>query len=129
MLYCDSEVKKLFWEKIGNDYSSDSKFIHIKDIIEVRAGIDIDPQSPLKVLETAAVKHNIPQAQDLYNKKKNTIQEPSNKSLFSTLVGLNHHQQQEKDGLLYGTPILRRTCKTEDLSKCFSLITSERYII
>jgi hypothetical protein len=135
ILTCDPNVTVLFWlaENEDKDVESvrEAKSISLSDVVEIREGIDIDPETSSGALTAAAANGNISadKLMELVKAKeelKNT-DTPTKKTaggkqnLFESIFGA-----KEKDGILLGTSTLRKNCKPEDFKLSFSLILSDR---
>jgi hypothetical protein len=64
ILYCDAAVTKLFWadsvlnaetaHEVGIENMLDeSRAVSLADVLEVRAGVDLDPETPTAALRAA----------------------------------------------------------------------------
>jgi hypothetical protein len=136
MLFCDPSTTTLFWAsddtKSGGMPTLDpSKAIRLSDVLEVRAGTDLDPETSTADLNFAA-KAGVQSAISLLQKIEHdlkagkTIKSPDKKK---TLVDSFFGSGKEKNtGLLYATAILRKKAKLDDLPLCISLITEERFV-
>lgn len=144
ILYCDFNVTKLYWTNSVVDadaaHSSGiesqfdpSKMVNMADVVEVRAGTDLDPDTTLAALK-AASKNGHQAAMILKQKKEASIKAgveekvpEKRKSLVGSIFGSHAHDKEEE--LLYGTATLRKKAKPEEFSRCLSLITHDRYLI
>jgi hypothetical protein len=136
ILTCDPNVTVLFWlaENEENDVDSvlEAKSFNLSDVIEIREGTDIDPEtsstaltaaaangiiSPDKLMELVKAKEELKNASDTPTKKT----AGGKQNLFESIFG-----SKEKEGILLGTSTLRKNCKAEDFKLCFSLILPDR---
>lgn len=108
-----------------------NRTVQLSDVLEVRAGVDLDPETTTAALRTAA-RTGVQEAVLLLAKREAGGHVDSGKegksekrSLVKSLFGGGGGS--DKDGeLLYGTAILRKKVKPEEFSKCLSLITADR---
>jgi len=108
-----------------------TKMVNLVDVLEVRAGTDLDPETPLAALKIGT-KNGNHAAMVLKQKKEAAIKagtESKAPEKKKTLVGSLFGTHEKEDELLYGTAILRKKAKPEEFSKCLSLITQDRYAI
>lgn len=107
----------------------DTKSINIDDVLELREGTDIDPETSPSALTAAAANGSIkPEKLLEIARAKEELRSTDRKShpsqssnLFESIFGT-----KEKDGILLGTANLRRHCKAEDYKLSFSLILPDR---
>lgn len=156
ILYCDFAVTKLYWSENGIDTDAEitneveinkksdaiaNRSINISDIIEIRAGTDIDPDTSstaLKLAAKAGVQAAVlmlqrREASQIQNSSKggklnnnDGAQLPKRTFTQQLFFGSNSNSKESDETLLYGTATLRRTCKPEDLPLCISLILPDR---
>jgi hypothetical protein len=135
ILTCDPEVTLLFWvpdSTAPNDAESykEGRSINLEEVLEIREGVEIDPETSSAALTAAAATGTISpdKLMELVKAKeelKNVDRKPAQSSnLFESIFG-----HKEKDGILLGTSNLRRYCKPEDFGLSFSLILPDRYVI
>jgi hypothetical protein len=132
ILTCDPNVTILFWlPETGqtNDVEQlkEGKSINISDVLDIREGVEIDPETSSAALTAAAATGTISpdKLMDLVKAKeelKALDRKPSQKpNIFETIFG-----SKEKDGILLGTFTLRKNCKADEFQLCFSLILPDR---
>jgi hypothetical protein len=132
ILTCDSNVTLLFWlpeTSQTNDVEQlkEGKSINISDVLDIREGVEIDPETSSAALTAAAATGTISpdKLMDLVKAKeelKSLDRKPSQKpNIFETIFG-----SKEKDGILLGTFTLRKNCKADEFKLCFSLILPDR---
>lgn len=123
ILTCDPSVSILFWlpEESNSTSSKKAKFIKTKDIKGIRLGTDIDPTTSLTALERAKRdgRYEKEKVKDAIGLKTKMHTNSDQEGFFSKLFG--HH-----DSILFGTHVLRKNCKPEDLPLCISLILDKR---
>jgi hypothetical protein len=147
VLYCDFGVTKLFWSdsmlnpetvhEVGLDtVINAARSIELCDVLEVRAGVDLDPETTTTALRTAA-KTGVQEAAAMLAKREASGTagnhstagakegKSEKKSLVQSLFGGGGGHDKEGE-LLYATAILRKKVKPEEFSKCLSLITADR---
>lgn len=140
VLFSDFGVTKLFWadsmlsvetvNEVGIDTMFDeSRSVNIADILEVRAGVDLDPETSNTALQKAA-KEGVQVAIALLQKRQSLGDADAHggakqekRSIVKSIFGGHHNKDDE---LLYGTAILRKKAKPEEFSQCLSLITADR---
>ena len=109
----------------------ETRSVNIADIIEIRAGVDLDPETSTAALQKAA-KEGVQVAIALLQKRESSgyIETHSKTEKRSSIVKsiFGGHQSKE-DELLYATPILRKKAKPEEYSQCLSLITADRFVL
>jgi hypothetical protein len=147
VLYCDANVTKLFWSATAVTSSNTaeatrdieqsldpSKTIAIADIIEVRAGTDIDPETSTAALKAAA-KAGVKAASTMLRRRDAGATEEEKQSAAATskprksLVGsLFGGGRDKEETVLYGTSILRKRLKENEYALSLSLITADRTV-
>jgi hypothetical protein len=106
----------------------DSHGVRLVDIVEVRAGVDLDPHTSITALRSAAARGEQDAAAMLRRREAvgdvGAMKEvPHHKSFTGSLFA-----SAEPNELLYGTVTLRAGAKPEEFTSCLSLITTERYV-
>lgn len=139
-MYCDYNVTKLFWASslVDADLAHTSgieslfdasKTVNLSEVIEVRAGTDLDPETSLAALKTAT-KNGNQAAMVMKQKREASIKAGTHSEKVAekrkSLVGSLFKSHEKEDELLYGTAILRKKAKPEEFSRCLSLITNDR---
>jgi hypothetical protein len=115
ILTCDDDVTALIIQA-----SDHYKKIPLQEVEAIRLGTDVDPATPadalarLNAAETASVDQSVTGNHPAEAKMKR----------HSSLRFLGGGG--DKDKVLYGTSILRRTCKPDDMHLCISLIMENR---
>lgn len=110
ILKCDALVTTLLWFPDNQqDNFSESKGLRISDIQSVRLGTDIDPETSEEALKAAGL--SSPGKEPVSKGKKSVFG-----SLFSG----------DKNKIMYGTSVLRKSCSPEEMSLCLSLILPDR---
>ncbi len=112
MLTCDDDVSELIVQASDSHY----KKCVLSEVEAIRLGTDVDPATPKEVIERFRAENNgsNPTPARTMNRRAS--------SRMSILGGVGI----DTDGILYGTAILRRTCKKDDMSMCISLILPNR---
>jgi hypothetical protein len=114
VLTCDDEVTELIVQASDSHYKKCS----LSEVEAIRLGTDVDPATPKEVLARVAA-----ESQGLASPPSRTVSRRAT-SRMSILGG----SSVENDGMLFGTAILRRTCKKDDMAMCISLILPDRYV-
>ena len=130
LLFCNPQVTVLMWkaETLDDEETKDVRFINISDIKSIRLGKDIDPTTSDAVLEAAVGAGQITQSEvyavrDARKKEGYDEKHPHKQSsnFFAGFFG-----SKEKDTVLFGTSILRRSCKPDEMKMCISFSLEDR---
>jgi hypothetical protein len=105
-LQCDDEVTELIIQA-----SDHYKKIPISEIDGIRLGNEIDPITPAETIARFNAEQTEGKEVEKLMKRRSTM---------SKFLG------SSKDEVLFGTAILRRTCKPEDMHLSFSLLMQDR---
>ena len=137
VLYCDFGVTKLFWSdaqisaetahEVGIETLIDaSRMVELSAIVEVRAGVDLDPDTSTTALRTAAKAGVQAAAAMLQRREADSIVREGRSEKGKSLLGSIFGGHEKGNELLYGTATLRKKVKPEDFGTCISLITADR---
>ncbi len=108
-LTCDDEVTELIVQVTDSHF----KKCILSEVESIRLGTDIDPATPPEAIERMKA--------EIAGNNGSKL-----KRRASTRMSILGGQGADSNGVLFGTPILRRTCKAEDMSMCISLILPNR---
>lgn len=108
LLQCNEQATELFIQAEDR-----RKTVTLSDVESIRLGTDVDPVTSAEALRAL---------------QEDTSGEASNKGKRMTLIRRASYTLRGKadDSLYFGTATLRRTCKTDDMRFCLSLIMADR---
>ena len=129
-LFCNPQVTVLMWQAEtveDEEETKDVRFINISDIKSIRLGTEIDPITTETALQHALEFGEIHQSDYItvqeIKQKEGIVDKPGQKGGFLSSFFMGG---KEKDVVLYGTAILRRSCKPEEMKLCISFILEDR---
>jgi hypothetical protein len=147
-LYCNSNVSELHWYAerkpvatslnaqnanavLVSEVDEDgSRSILISDIISIRLGTELDPASSEEDIKEAAANGTVNSILLLQVAKEKQRLLNSSTTISGIAGGLfSNMLKQKESGLLYGSSILRRHCKSEEMKLSFSLVLRDRLVL